>query len=296
MARQYFGAVLALAAAVGCGAAAATDAVQIERGAYLFQAAGCLSCHTDEDGGGEPLSGGRALASPFGTFYTPNITPHRRDGIGTWGDGDFLRAMKAGLSPTGAHYYPAFPYTAYAAMSRDDILAIKAYLFSRPPVARPNRDHELAWYVTRFGMWWWKWRYFRPQATPTRGAYLARALAHCDECHTPRDGFGGLDLSRRHAGTREGPDGKAVPNITPDKDTGIGRWSADDLVFYFQIGTSPDGDAAGGMMAEVLDNGLSQLSTEDLKALAEYVLSSPPIHNQVASDDERKSKGDESDW
>ncbi len=266
-------------------------AALLERGEYLVRAGGCTNCHTDEQGAF--LAGGRALNTPFGTFYAPNITPHRRHGIGAWTDAEFLRAMKAGLAPDGTNYYPAFPYVAYAGMRREDVLAVKAYLDSIPPVAQPNRPHQLPWYLRfRPGLWLWKWRYLSLPAPGTtrdtdplrqRGAYLVNALAHCGECHTPRDWFGGLIDARRHAGTVNGPDGDVVPNITPDRKTGIGKWSNDDLLFYLQTGLTADGDSAGGPMAEVIDNITSRLTKADQQAIVRYVLSLPPIENSLQS-------------
>ncbi len=288
------GLILLCTAVLGV-ASAAPGASLLERGEYLVRAGGCTNCHTDEEGAF--LAGGRALHTPFGTFYAPNITPHLRHGIGAWTDADFLRAMKAGLSPDGENYYPAFPYVAYAGMRRQDVLAIKAYLNSVPAVAQPNRPHQLPWYLHfRPGVWLWKWRYLSPLARTTdgavdpvqqRGEYLVNALAHCGECHTPRDWFGGLIDAQRHAGSVYGVDGDVVPNITPDRKTGIGKWSGDDLSFYLQTGLTPDGDSAGGPMAAVIDNVTSRLTNQDLQAMVRYVLSIPPIENVLQS---RQSK------
>ena len=284
--------LLAAVPLLALGSTGAVSPEQLRRGEYVFHSAGCAGCHTDRDNEGEPLAGGRPLKTPFGTFYSPNITPHREYGIGDWSDADFLRALKAGLAPDRSFYYPSFPYPAYAGMSRDDVLALKAYLFSLAPVARPNRDHELPWYLRwRAGLWLWRTLYFDSSPVDThddpelaRGAYLAEALAHCGECHTPRNPLGGLRQARKYAGTHEGPEGKTVPNITPDRKTGIGRWSRDDLVFYFQLGLTPGGDAAGGLMAEVIDDGLSKLTPGDQEALASYLLSQRAIVNPLRRD------------
>lgn len=256
---------------------------EVEHGRYLFQAALCAVCHTAEDG--DYLAGGRAIPSPFGTFYSSNITPHSSEGIGTWSDEDFVRALRDGVSPRGRHYYPAFPYTSYTRLTRSDMLAIKAYLDTVQPVAQANRAHELAWYVRwRWLISLWKWLFFEPGAfepdashSPewNRGAYLAEAATHCQECHTPRNLFGALRGGMRYAGVREGPEGESTPNITPDE-TGIGKWTPRTLSFYLEIGMTPSGDFAGGLMAKVIDQGTSRLTAKDRSALATYILSLPP--------------------
>lgn len=262
----------------------------IRRGEYVFRAAGCATCHTDRDNNGPFLAGGRALETPFGTFYSPNITPDPQHGIGRWSDTDFVRALRRGVRPNGEHYYPAFPYTAYTRMTRDDMLALKAYLFSVPPVANKNRSHELAWYLRRPLLWVWKLLYFEPgeyatnaQQSPgwNRGAYLATALAHCGECHTPRNMLGAPDNELYYAGTREGPEGVVVPNITPDRKTGIGRWSAGELAEYLRSGLTPDGDFAGSLMADVIDDGLRYLDDADIQAIVDHVLSLTPLEHAV---------------
>ncbi len=243
------------------------------------------------DNNGSPLAGGRALQTPFGTFYSPNITPHPVHGIGGWSDDDFVRALRKGIAPDGSHYYPSFPYTSYTRMRREDMLAIKAYLFSLEPVDRPNRPHDLPWFVSfRQLLWFWKVKYFdegefvedasRPAAW-NRGVYLVTALGHCAECHSPRNRLGAIDPGMRLAGTRNGPSGEAVPNITPDAETGIGGWPQSDLIYFLQTGATPDGDYTGGEMAEVIDEGLSRLDRSDLEAMAEFLRSVPAVTNLV---------------
>lgn len=264
---------------------------QLRQGEYIYRAASCETCHTDSKHAGKPLAGGHALVTPFGTFYSPNITPDKETGIGRWSEQDFVRAMRLGMSPDGDHYYPAFPYPSYTKLSDDDIRALWAYLKTRPPVMQANRQHDLKWFArSRSFVGSWKRLYFTPGAyqpdvsksqTWNRGAYLAEAAAHCGECHTPRNSLGGIKTEQRYAGTRSGPDGGVVPNITPDKKTGIGKWRASELVEYLSTGLTPEGDSAGDLMAEVIDNGLKYLTTEDLAAIAEYVLSLPPVENAV---------------
>ncbi len=275
---------LMAAAAISPPAQGAAAEDRVEQGRYLFHAALCAVCHTAEDG--KLLAGGRPILTPFGTFYTPNITPDPEHGIGRWSDDDFARALGQGVSPAGEHYYPAFPYTAYTRLTREDALAIKAHLNTVEPVSQPNRPHELAWFASfRWPLAVWKWLYFRPgeyvpdpglDAQWNRGAYLARAAGHCAECHTPRNLLGALRDNRLYAGAVDGPEGKRTPNITPDK-TGIGGWTPKMLSFYLEIGMTPDGDFAGSLMADVIDQGTSKLTPEDRSAITTYILSLPPL-------------------
>jgi len=267
--------------------AAGEDA--IERGEYLTRAGGCFSCHTAP--GGQPLAGGRALATPFGTFYSPNITPDAEAGIGRWTDAQFLRALREGVRPDGANYFPVFPYPSFTGVSDSDALAIKAYLFSRPPVRQSNRPHGVAFpFSWRFLQTGWKWLFFTPgpflpdperSAAYNRGAYLVTALAHCGECHTPRNLFGAVRPSMRLAGTPDGPDGQLVPNITPDPGTGIGKWDRDDIVELLRTGSTPEQSKVKGAMREVIADGLKYLSNDDLTAIADYLLAQPPIPHDV---------------
>ena len=264
---------------------------QLKQGEYIYRATGCEGCHTDAKHAGKLLAGGHALATPFGTFYTPNITPDKETGIGLWSEQDFMRALRAGVSPSGDHYYPSFPYTSYTKLTDDDARALWLYLKAQPSVKQANRNHDLKWFArSRSFVGTWKRMYFVPGAYQpdaaksgawNRGAYLAEAAAHCGECHTPRNALGGIDTKLRYAGTRAGPGDGVVSNITPDKKTGIGKWRASELAQYLETGLTPEGDSAGDLMAEVIDNGLQYLNKEDLAAIAEYVLSLPPVENSV---------------
>ena len=179
---------------------AAADEDAVMHGEYLVRAGGCFSCHTAA--GGQKLAGGRALATPFGTFYSPNITPDPQTGIGRWTDAQFVRALREGVRPDGANYFPVFPYPSFTGITDDDALAIKAYLFSRPPVRQQNRPHDVAFPISkRFLQTGWKLLFFTPgpfepaperSAAYNRGAYLVSALAHCGECHTPRNFLGAM--------------------------------------------------------------------------------------------------------
>ena len=278
---------LAFCAAVAVGGAAAENG-EVARGEYLVAAGGCASCHTVR--GGEAFAGGAAIRTRFGDFYPPNITPHPERGIGRWSDRDFVRAMREGVRPDGGHYFPAFPYTSYVLLSEADALAMKAYLFSLPAVDRASRPHEIPFPLNwRFLQAIWKLFFFRREGSGSvrspetdRGAYLVEALAHCGECHTPRNGLGGLERDLWMAGTVDGPDGEAVPNITPDSRTGL-TWSVDEIVSYLRMGMNPEGDFAGSVMADVIENGTSRLTDEDLAAIAGYLKSLEPIRNLVGS-------------
>jgi len=268
----------------------AADPALVKQGEDIFRAAGCAACHTNVDNKGAFLAGGRALKTPFGTLYTPNITPDRETGVGNWSEAEFIRAMSGGVSPAGRHYYPAFPYTSYTKMRGADIKALWAYLASVPAVKQANKPHELPWYLPRFMAGAWKSLYFTPgefapdetrPAAWNRGAYLANALGHCAECHSPRNRLGAIEPGKEFIGTTDGPDGDAVPNITPDKKTGLGNWSRDDLVYFLKTGADPDGDYAGGLMAEVIDEGLSHLTQADLEAIADYLRSLLPVESRV---------------
>ena len=260
----------------------------IERGRYLIYAGGCITCHTVDDDDAVPLAGGYALESPFGVFYSPNITPDEATGIGSWTDEEFLQAFWEGVSPDGDHYFPAFPYTAYTGVSEQDLLAMKAYLFSLEPVSTNDREHDLAWYMsTRLAAGAWKLRYFRPQrftADQTRserwnrGAYLVRHLGHCGECHTPRSSTGVLQMDRELAGSTI--EEEKIPNITPHREDGIGKWSEDDIEYFLDLGMLPDGDFAGSTMSGVIDDNTSKLTRDDRLAIVEY-LQALPAHGDV---------------
>lgn len=263
----------------------------VARGEYVFQAAAGCSCHTDVPNDGPFLAGGRALETPFGTFYSPNITPHPETGIGDWTEDDFVRAMTEGVSPEGEHYFPVFPYTSYTYMTADDLRDLWAYLSAQEPVERENRPHEMPWVLSwRSLMSLWKWWYFDSDATVTdpsqseqwnRGSYLVNGPGHCGECHTPRTWLGGLDASMALAGTAEGPEGELAPNVTPDPETGIGDWHRADLTWLLQTGLLPDGDSVQGPMAEAIDQGYGSLTPEDRQAIAEYLFAQPPIRHSL---------------
>jgi mono/diheme cytochrome c family protein len=263
------------------GIAHAEDAAQ--RGKYLATAAGCKSCHTDTENDGALYAGGHRLVTPYGDFYTPNITPDKRTGIGAWSEAEFIAALREGVSPGGEHYYPSFPYASYAGMTRQDATDIKAYLDTLEPLQQANRTNDLVWYVPgRWAMGIWQslfapWEYAPAAADASeewqRGAYLVRHLGHCGECHTPRDRFGALNTARELAGNKVEKPAESAPDITTDKNTGIGSWSAEDLEFFLELGMYPDGDFVGGGMAEVVDDNTALLTAADRRAIRVFLQS-----------------------
>lgn len=257
-------------------------------GQYLANAAGCIGCHTVNKAGGAPFAGGRALETPFGTFYGPNITPDKETGIGNWTEADFRRAIRHGERRDGSNYFPAFPYPSFTGMSDTDIQDLWAYLRTLPPVKQANRDHDLRFpYNLRFLVTGWKLMFFTPgpasPITPTvpvtdpvaRGAYLVRVLGHCGECHTPRNFLGGPNKDDMFAGARI-PEGK-VPNLTP---TRLKKWSDAELKEYLMSGTAPNGDVAVEPMSEVVTNTTSKLTEADLTAVIAFLRALPPRDEQ----------------
>lgn len=272
--------ILALAFATG---AVAQD---VKRGEYTSKAAGCLGCHTEEKKDAVPYAGGRALKTPFGTFHGPNITPHREAGIGSWSEADFVRAMREGRRPDGAHLFPAFPYPSFTRMNDADLRDLWAYLRSLPASSRPSQPHELGvFYRWRFLVGIWKWFFFTPGAFApdvakstvlNRGAYLVQALGHCGECHTPRNFLGAPKQSRFLGGAKLGE--TAVPNITP---TRLKKLSDEELKDILRTATTADGDVLAESMAEVVRNTTSQLTEQDLGAMIAYLRSLPPLPDEA---------------
>jgi mono/diheme cytochrome c family protein len=257
------------------------------RGEYMVKAGGCVGCHTAETKGAVAFAGGRALKTPFGTFYGPNITPDPQAGIGRWSEADFMRAMRHGERPDKSNYFPAFPYPSFTKISDDDIHALWSYLRTLAPSQQPSRPHELNFpFGYRFSVTVWKLLFFRSgayladpkaNATVNRGAYLAQALGHCGECHTPRNFMGGPKLARAFAGGK-GPEGKSVANLTP---TGLKKWDDKELQEFLLSGLSPDGDVAAEAMGEVVTNTTSKLTATDLAALMAYLRSLVPLPNEA---------------
>jgi mono/diheme cytochrome c family protein len=257
------------------------------RGERWFWAGNCASCHAAERASGDDrflLAGGHALDTDFGRFVAPNISQHPEDGIGGWSRDDFANAMLRGVSPGGAHYYPAFPYTSYARMAPGDVADLWAFLRTLPAVEGRAADHDLHFpFTIRRGLGLWKRLHLDPsfilatdETDPelVHGRYLVEAVGHCGECHTPRDITGGSDTSRWLAGAPAATGDGTIPNITPGEG-GIPNWSAGDLAYFFETGFTPDFDVVGGSMASVQRN-LEMLTDDDRAAIAAYLKAVPP--------------------
>jgi mono/diheme cytochrome c family protein len=255
----------------------------VTRGEYLARAADCEVCHTAP--GGPAFAGGLAIPLPFGTLYTTNITADKETGIGNYSDAEFLNAVQLGIRKDGTRLYPAMPYPSYTYMTNADVLAIKTYLFSKPAVHAPNQANTLGFpYNQRWSMIFWSWFFsansrFAPNTAQSvqwnRGAYLAEALAHCGECHTPRNLAFALDNRKKFAGALTA--GWHAFNITPDKGTGIGNWSDDDVAAYLAKGHAPNLGTAAGPMGEAVDHSFSYMTPGDISALVVYLRSVPAI-------------------
>ena len=261
-------------------------------GERIFWAGGCASCHaTPVDGKrakGEDkllLGGGLEIESPYGIFRVPNISSHPADGIGAWTALEFVNAMQRGVSPDGRHYYPSFPYTSYARMAVADVLDLKAFLDTLPAVDGRSGEHELGFpWSMRRGIGAWKRLYLDPgpvvavepvDGLAGRGRVLVEGAGHCGECHTPRNGIGGLLTDRWLAGAPN-PEGPGrVPNITP-AGKAVSAWSAEDIEYYLESGFTPDFDTVGGTMVAVQEN-IAKLSADDRKAIAAYLKAIPAV-------------------
>jgi mono/diheme cytochrome c family protein len=293
-----FGALVALAA-IGFGAfwvvtepstlpASVLEASyrpDLRNGETIFTIGGCVSCHkTPGQDDRLQLGGGLGLASPFGTFYAPNISPDRSFGIGNWDEISFVNAVLRGVDDDGEHLYPALPYTSYQRMSVKDVRDLYAYLKTLPQVAEASKVHDVPFpFSIRRLLGGWKLLFvdrkpFVPDATKSaawnRGAYLVEGPGHCAECHSPRNVLGAIEADRRFSGGPD-PEGKGyVPNITPHED-GLKAWSEADIAEFLKTGLTPEFDSAGGSMAEVIEN-TSRLGDGDRAAIATYLAALPP--------------------
>ena len=265
----------------------ATDANLIARGAYLASAGNCMACHTAR--GGERYAGGLGIATPFGTVFTSNLTPDAGTGLGNWSAADFWRALHNGRSKSGRLLYPAFPYTSYTRVTREDSDAMFAYLRSLPAVTQANQPHALRFpYQSQAALAVWRALYFSPGAYQTdasrnpewnRGAYLVTGLGHCSACHSPRDALGGtragkaLDL----AGGLIPMQNWYAPSLASPQEAGVADWDREDIVSLLKNGVSPQASVTGPM-AEVVLRSTQYLNREDLGAMAQYLKALPASH------------------
>jgi mono/diheme cytochrome c family protein len=257
---------------------------KLQHGKYMVDAGDCIACHTAEHG--KPFAGGRPIETPFGTLYSPNITPDRETGIGAWSDNDFYRAMHSGIDRNGKRLYPAFPYPYFTKITRDDVKAMRAYLNTVPAVKspesvsanNPHRPSDLAWPLNyRVFMRGWDWLFFdegtykpdaRKSAEWNRGAYLVEGAGHCGACHTPKNKLGGDKDDQPLQGNQI--QNWFAPKLANGRRNGLGSWSVDDIVEYLKTGRNKYSGATG-LMAEVVANSTSKLNDADLHAIALYV-------------------------
>ena len=264
------------------GAAAAGEPSEetIARGKALVTAGDCAGCHTADPA--KPFAGGKRIDTPFGGIFAPNLTPDRATGIGGWTDPDFTRALRFGVAPDGSHYYPAFPYSYFTKMTKDDTLAIRAYLATQTAVANRNKPPELRWPLNyRVLMRAWNYLFFRPglfepdqskSAEWNRGGYLVTGLGHCGACHTPKNALG---ADKREAAFSGGQlDGWFAPRLDNAARTGLKSWSVEDITEYLQSGRNARSHS-GGPMAEVVVGSTSKMSDADVRAMAVYLKSLP---------------------
>ena len=267
------------------------------RGAYLARAGNCIGCHTAQ--GGRPYAGGRSLSTPFGTFITPNITPDKVTGIGRWNEEDFWKALHEGKSRDGRPLYPAFPYTEYTKITREDSDAIFAHLQSLAPIAQQNPPSRInSPYDFQPLLSLWRAVYFKPgvyQPDPAksvewnRGAYLVQGLGHCSACHAERNPLGGMVGAM---GTKVGDTlggGQIMgsnwyaPSLTSSLEAGSAGWPVEEIVQLLTTGVSPRATMSGPM-AEVVSQSLQYLTKEDARAMAVYLKSLPESHPRPQAD------------
>lgn len=248
-----------------------------ENGKILAYAAGCYECHTSNPL--SPFGGGYKIKTKYGIFTSPNITKSKIFGIGAWSKKEFINAVKHGISPNYRPYYPVFPYNWYSNMDENDILDIYAYLNSVTESNNLNQSHSLKFpYNIREIIWAWKLINTVTSTNNTitnRGEYLVKSVTHCSACHSPRST---LSIIKNHSNLRGRSESlkllnDGAPNISIDKVNGIGKWTESDIVFFLQTGFKPNGDFAGKLMSKIIENGTSYLKEEDLKKIAQYLLS-----------------------
>jgi mono/diheme cytochrome c family protein len=267
-----------------------SDKDLITKGQYIFALAGGCACHTEPKG--IQHAGGRAFPVPFGTVYSTNITQDKETGLGDWTDQQISDAIVKGTRPDGSRVLPVMPYEAYSGMAQDDLKALIAYLRTLKPVKKAtpqmkswvpfNRSLGVPLWLKLFGNFSNPLAQ-APQEGIERGRYLVEHVSLCIDCHTPRNFIGVPNRSMylAGAGKKIGPLGQAVPNITPDKDTGISEWKREDITGVLLTGTKPDLDNIQGLMAEVIEQGYKHMTKQDALAIADYVKSVRPIKNRI---------------
>jgi len=258
----------------------------IAYGKTLVEAGDCAGCHTADPA--KPFAGGKRIDTPFGAIYAPNLTPDRDTGIGGWTDADFTRALRTGTAPDGSLYYPAFPYPYFTKMTKDDTLAIRAWLGTLAPVVSRNRPPELRWPFSHRGlMRVWNYLFFTPglyepdqtkSAAWNRGGYLVGGPGHCGACHTPKNYFGADKTSVALSGSEIG--GWFAPRLDGAARSGLKYWSVDDIVEYLQSGRNAKSHASGPM-AEVVVNSTAKMSDADVRAIAVYLNSLPSVRRET---------------
>lgn len=260
----------------------------VEKGQYIFSVAGGCACHTPPKG--TPHAGGREFPVPMAKIYSTNLTADKDTGLGNWSDQQIHDSMVKGIRPKGEKLIPAMPYEAYSGMAVEDLKALVAYLRTLKPVRKENlrppahvrifRPLVTPLWLKLFGRF-----YDSPATAPKsgveRGRYLVEHVSVCGDCHTPRNFFIAPDRSLYLAGTKKGPFGEAIPNITPDKETGIGDWKREDIAEILLTGTKPDLDNVQGLMSEVVEAGYKNMKREDALAIADYLKSIKPVKNKI---------------
>lgn len=280
-------------------AAAAPSDSMVARGAYLARAGNCQTCHTAQ--GGQPYAGGLGIATPFGTVFTSNLTPDDKTGIGAWSSSHFWRAMHNGRSKDGRLLYPAFPYTSYTQVTREDSDAIFAYLGSLPAVVQPNQPHALRFpYQSQAALAVWRALYFSPgvyepdtarTAEWNRGAYLVKGLGHCAACHTARNALGATEQSLDLAGGLIPMQNWYAPSLTSPYEAGVSDWDKQHIVSLLKNGVSPRASVTGPM-AEVVQRSTQYLNDADLGAMAQFLKELPASNTAAPQPASIKTQGE----
>lgn len=260
----------------------------LKRGQYIFALAGGCACHTVP--GKTAHAGGRVFPIPLGEVSSTNITPDKETGIGNWSDKEIHDALVRGIRPNGERLLPVMPYEAYSGMAGEDVTALIAYLKTLKPVHKEYRPAKIRIpFMRSLGTPVWLKISGRSRTPPLqapkrgmeRGRYLVEHVSLCGDCHTPRNFLGIPDRSLYMAGTKQGPLDAEVPNITPEKETGIGKWTRNGIAHFLETGMKPSKEEAEELMAEVLDGGFKKITREDALAIADYLKSIPPIVNKI---------------